>query len=187
MAHSRHLQLPRFRLEPRPQSYLLSYGNQFRSSEPHIHSSYGQGSCQFIHRHCHDHQCNVPYQNKATVTVTATDNTPGVTLTCTLNGINHATRKPWTAVMGPASPPVAGTFTATFPNISAPSQVTVTLSAGGSATSAVTSVRQENVGPAAGLLGSRFLPRWTRTSFGLLPFYWKSAIVLPEPLQSNEW
>jgi hypothetical protein len=52
--------------------------------------------------------------------------------------------------MGPASPPVAGTFTATFPNISAPSQVTVTLSAGGSATSAVTNVRQKNAGPGVG-------------------------------------
>jgi hypothetical protein len=86
---------------------------------------------------------NATYRiNKATLTVTATDNTPGVTLTCTLNEINQATGKPWTAVMGPASPPVAGTFTATFPNISAPSQVTVTSSAGGSASSPVTTVRQ---------------------------------------------
>jgi hypothetical protein len=89
--------------------------------------------------------------------------------------------------MGPASPPVAGTFTATFPNISAPSQVTVTLSAGGSATSAVTNVRQKNAGPGAELLGRPFFPPLTKTHFGLLPFYWKSAIVLPEPLQSNEW
>ena len=80
--------------------------------------------------------------NKATLIVTATDNTPGVTLTCTLNEINQATGQPWTAVMGPTSPPVAGTFTATFPNISAPTQVTVTSSAGGTASSPITTVKQ---------------------------------------------
>jgi len=83
---------------------------------------------------------NATYRiNKATLTVAATDTTPGVTLTCTLNEINQATGKPWTATMTPAG---GGTFNATFPNISAPSQVTVTSSAGGSATSPVTTVRQ---------------------------------------------
>jgi large repetitive protein len=83
---------------------------------------------------------NATYRiNKATLTVAATDTTPGVTLTCTLNEINQATGKPWTATMTPAG---GGTFNATFPNISAPSQVTVTSSAGGSASSPVTNVRQ---------------------------------------------
>lgn len=86
---------------------------------------------------------NATYRiNKAILTVTATDNTPGVTLTCTLDEINQATGKPWTAVMGPASPPVAGTFTTTFSNISPPTKVTVTSTAGGTTSSPVTTVRQ---------------------------------------------
>jgi hypothetical protein len=85
---------------------------------------------------------NVVYrQSKARLDVTATDFTPGVTLTCTLDIINKATGKPWTGVMGPAVPAAAGTFSITFSNIPAPNLVTVTSSGGGKATSGVTRVR----------------------------------------------
>jgi len=85
---------------------------------------------------------NVVYrQSKARLDVTATDFTPGVTLTCTLDIINKATGKPWTGVMGPAVPAAAGTFAITFTNIPAPNLVTVTSSGGGKATSGVTRVR----------------------------------------------
>lgn len=85
---------------------------------------------------------NATYKTtKATLTVNATDATPGVTLTCTLNTNNPATGKPWTAVMGPTNPPVAGSFTVDFTGLVQPTLVTVTSSAGGSASSAVTRVR----------------------------------------------
>jgi hypothetical protein len=85
---------------------------------------------------------NVVYRiSKARLDVTVTDFTPGVTLTCTLDIINKATGKPWTAVMGPAIPAAAGTFATKFVNIPAPLRVTITSSAGGTATSGVTRVR----------------------------------------------
>ncbi|HZS27516.1 MAG TPA: hypothetical protein VFB76_09820 [Candidatus Angelobacter sp.] len=86
---------------------------------------------------------NATYRTlKGSLQVNATDNTPGVTLTCTLNTINPATGQLWTGTMGPTNPPVAGSFTITFTGLTQPTQVTVTSSAGGSASSAVTRVRQ---------------------------------------------
>ena len=41
---------------------------------------------------------------KARLTINATDNTPGVTLTATLDLINQATEQPWTGVMVRACP-----------------------------------------------------------------------------------
>ncbi len=85
---------------------------------------------------------NVVYRiSKSRLDVTVTDFTPGVTLTCTLDVINKATGKPWTAVMGPAIPAAAGTYATTFVNIPAPLKVTITSSAGGTASSGVTRVR----------------------------------------------
>jgi hypothetical protein len=78
---------------------------------------------------------------KASLTVNATDATPSVTLTCTLNTINPATGKPWTGVMGPTTPPVAGSYTIIFTGLTQPTNVTVTSTGGGSASSAVTRVR----------------------------------------------
>ena len=79
--------------------------------------------------------------SKATLTVNASDSTPGIKLTCTLNINNPATGKPWTGVMGPTSPPVPGTYTIIFTGVNLPTRVTVTSSGGGSATSGITSVR----------------------------------------------
>jgi hypothetical protein len=85
---------------------------------------------------------NVVYrQSKARLDVTLTDFTPGVILTCTLDIINNATGKPWTATMGPAIPAAAGTYATKFVNIPAPNLVTVTSNAGGKATSGVTRLR----------------------------------------------
>jgi len=73
--------------------------------------------------------------------VNATDITPGIKLTVTLNITNPATGKPWTAVMGPTTPPVQGNYTVTFTGMNQPTKVTVTSSAGGTASTAVTRVR----------------------------------------------
>jgi hypothetical protein len=81
-------------------------------------------------------------QAKARLIVNATDVTPNVVLTCTLDVINQATGLPWTGVMGPAIPVAPGTFSITFSNIAAPNLVTITSSGGGSATSGVTLLRQ---------------------------------------------
>jgi hypothetical protein len=79
--------------------------------------------------------------SKGSLQVNVTDLTPGIKLTCTLDIINPATGKPWTAVMGPTSPPVQGNYTVTFTGINQPTKVTVTSSAGGTASTAVTRVR----------------------------------------------
>jgi hypothetical protein len=85
---------------------------------------------------------NVTYrQAKARLVITATDRTPGVSLTATLDIINQATGLPWTGVMGPDVPPVPGNFAITFSNISPPTLVTITSSGGGSATSGITLLR----------------------------------------------
>jgi hypothetical protein len=81
-------------------------------------------------------------QAKARLVITATDVTPNVVLTVTLDVINQATGLPWTGLMGPAIPAAPGTFSITFANIAAPNLVTVTSSGGGSATSGVTLLRQ---------------------------------------------
>jgi hypothetical protein len=79
--------------------------------------------------------------SKGSLQVNVTDITSGIKLTCTLDLINPATGKPWTAVMGPTSPPVQGNYTVTFTGINQPTKVTVTSSAGGSASTSVTRVR----------------------------------------------
>jgi len=79
---------------------------------------------------------------KGSLTVNVTDITPGIKLTVTLNINNPATGKPWTAVMGPTTPPVQGNYTVIFTGITQPTKVTVTSSGGGTASSAVTRVRQ---------------------------------------------
>jgi hypothetical protein len=79
--------------------------------------------------------------SKARLQVNVTDITPGIKLTCTLNITNPATGKPWTAVMGPAVPAAVGNYSVTFTGINQPTKVTVTSSAGGSASTAVTRVR----------------------------------------------
>jgi hypothetical protein len=81
-------------------------------------------------------------QAKARLVITATDVTPNVVLTVTLDVINQATGSSWTGVMGPAIPAAPGTFSITFANIAAPNLVTITSSGGGSATSGVTLLRQ---------------------------------------------
>jgi hypothetical protein len=81
-------------------------------------------------------------QAKARLVITATDVTPNIFLTVTLDVINQATGLPWTGVMGPAIPAAPGTFSITFSNIAAPNLVTITSSGGGSATSGVTLLRQ---------------------------------------------
>jgi hypothetical protein len=79
--------------------------------------------------------------SKAALTVNASDSTPGIKLTCTLNINNPATGKPWTGVMGPASPPVPGTYSIIFTGLNQPTKVTVTSTGGGSASSGITRVR----------------------------------------------
>ncbi|HET9837333.1 MAG TPA: hypothetical protein VFR84_03800 [Candidatus Angelobacter sp.] len=80
-------------------------------------------------------------QAKARLVITATDVTPNVVLTVTLDVINQATGLPWTGVMGPAIPAAPGTFSITFANIAPPNLVTVTSSGGGVATSGITILR----------------------------------------------
>ena len=79
--------------------------------------------------------------SKGSLQVNVTDITPGIKLTCTLDLINPATGKPWTAVMGPAVPAAVGNYSVTFTGINQPTKVTVTSSAGGSASTSVTRVR----------------------------------------------
>jgi hypothetical protein len=85
---------------------------------------------------------NVVYSTtKARITVTVLDRTPGVTLTCALDIINPATGQPYSGVMGPALPPLPGTYSIVFTNLPMPNIVTVTSSAGGTAVSPVTVLR----------------------------------------------
>jgi hypothetical protein len=84
----------------------------------------------------------------ARLTVSASDFTPGVTLTVTLAGpngesptINPATGQPYTGVMGPVIPFAPGVFDITFTNVPSPDLVTIRSSAGGQITSGVTLTR----------------------------------------------
>jgi hypothetical protein len=77
---------------------------------------------------------------KARLTITATDVTPGISLTATLDLINQATGQPWTGVMGPDVPPTPGNFSIIFSNIGPPNLVTITSTGGGSATSGITAL-----------------------------------------------
>jgi hypothetical protein len=78
---------------------------------------------------------------KARLDVTATDFTPGVTLTCTLDVINQATGQPISAVMGPAIPGGPGVFDVIFGNVPSPNIITITSSGGGSTQVGVTVLR----------------------------------------------
>ena len=78
---------------------------------------------------------------KARLDINATDFTPGVTLTVTLDIINPATGQPFTAVMGPAIPGGPGVFSVIFANIPPPNLITITSSGGGVTTSGITVLR----------------------------------------------
>ena len=85
---------------------------------------------------------NVVYRRtKGRLIVNASDFTPGVTLTATLDIINPATLQPWTGVMGPIIPFAQGVFSIRFSNIPPPNLVTITSDAGGVATSGITFLR----------------------------------------------
>lgn len=85
---------------------------------------------------------NAAYRTKkARLDVLAVDNTPGVTLTLTLDIINQATGQPISAVMGPAVPGGPGQFSVILQNVPSPNLITITSSAGGSTTSGVTVLR----------------------------------------------
>jgi hypothetical protein len=84
----------------------------------------------------------------ARLTVSASDFTPGVTLTVTLAGangesptINPATGEPYTGVMGPVIPFAPGVFDITFTNVPPPPLTTIRSSAGGIITSGITITR----------------------------------------------
>jgi hypothetical protein len=78
---------------------------------------------------------------KARLDVFATDNTPGVTLTCTLDIINQATGEPISAVMGQALSAGPGQFSVIFQNVPPPNLITITSSGGGSLTTGITVLR----------------------------------------------
>jgi hypothetical protein len=78
---------------------------------------------------------------KARLDITASDFTPGVTLTATLDIINQATGQPISVVLGPAIPAAPGIFNATLGNIPTPNIITITSSGGGSTTSGITVIR----------------------------------------------
>lgn len=78
---------------------------------------------------------------KGRLVVTATDATPGITMTCTLDIINPATGLQYTGVMGPTIPAAPGVYTITFSNVPPPNTVTVNSSAGGVAVSGITFLR----------------------------------------------
>jgi hypothetical protein len=87
-------------------------------------------------------QTGVVYRTrKARLVVTATDTTPNIVMTCTLDTINPATGLQYTGTMGPAIPAAPGVYTITFSNVPPPNLVTVTSSAGGVATSGITFLR----------------------------------------------
>jgi K319L-like, PKD domain len=78
---------------------------------------------------------------KARLDVTATDFTPGVTLTVTLDIINQSTGQPISAVMGPAIPGGPGLFDVIIANVPPPNLITITSSGGGVTTSGITVLR----------------------------------------------
>jgi hypothetical protein len=84
----------------------------------------------------------------ARLTVSASDFTPGVTLTVTLAGpngesptINPATGQPYVGVLGPVIPFAPGVFDITFTNVPPPDLVTIRSSAGGVISSGITITR----------------------------------------------
>ncbi|MGE5325139.1 MAG: PKD domain-containing protein, partial [Actinomycetota bacterium] len=85
---------------------------------------------------------NATYRTKkARLDVTASDFTPGVTLTVTLDIINQATGQPISAVMGPAIPAAPGIFDVILANIPPPNVIFITSSGGGSTQTGVTVLR----------------------------------------------
>lgn len=85
---------------------------------------------------------NIVYRRvKGRLIVNASDFTPNVTLTCTLDIINPATGLQWQGVMGPIIPFAQGVFSIRFSNIPPPNLVTITSDAGGSAQSGITFLR----------------------------------------------
>lgn len=78
---------------------------------------------------------------KARLDVAATDFTPGVTLTMTLDIINQATGQPWSVVMGPSIPAAPGIFSVIIGNIPPPNIITITSSGGGSTQTGITVLR----------------------------------------------
>jgi len=85
---------------------------------------------------------NIVYRRtKGRLIVNASDFTPGVTLTVTLDIVNPATGLQWQGVMGPIIPFAQGVFSIRFSNIPPPNIVTITSDAGGSAQSGVTFLR----------------------------------------------
>ncbi|MBZ5520980.1 MAG: hypothetical protein LAP21_01845 [Acidobacteriia bacterium] len=78
---------------------------------------------------------------KARLVVTATDFTPGVTITCTLDIINQATGLPYQAIMGPSVPSAPGVYQVFFSNIPPPNLITLTSSGGGVSTTGITTLR----------------------------------------------
>jgi hypothetical protein len=85
---------------------------------------------------------NVVYRRtKGRLIINASDFTPGVTLTATLDILNPATGLPWSGVMGPIIPFAQGVFSIRFSNIPPPNLVTITSSGGGTASSGVTALR----------------------------------------------
>jgi hypothetical protein len=78
---------------------------------------------------------------KARLGITATDFTPGVTLTVTLDIINPATGQPYSAVMGQAIPGGPGAFDIEIDNLPPPNLITITSSGGGVTTTGLTVVR----------------------------------------------
>jgi hypothetical protein len=85
---------------------------------------------------------NVVYRRtKGRLIVNASDFTPGVTLTCTLDIVNPATGLQWQAVMGPIIPFAQGVFSIRFSNIPPPNIVTISSDAGDVQQSGVTFLR----------------------------------------------
>jgi len=85
---------------------------------------------------------NVVYRRtKGRLIVNASDFTPGVTLTATLDIINPATGLQWTGVMGPIIPFAQGVFSLRFSNIPPPNIVTITSDAGDVKQSGITFLR----------------------------------------------
>lgn len=85
---------------------------------------------------------NVVYRRtKGRLIVNASDFTPGVTLTCTLDIINPATGLQWQAVMGPIIPFAQGVFSIRFSNIPPPNIVTISSDAGDVKQSGITFLR----------------------------------------------
>jgi hypothetical protein len=78
---------------------------------------------------------------KARLVVTATDFTPGVQITCTLDIVNQATGELFSAVMGPSIPAAPGVFQVFFTNIPPPNLITLTSSGGGVSTTGITTLR----------------------------------------------